>query len=126
MSRKTVTSQNAPAAVGPYSQAVWNGNTLFMSGQIPLDPKTGKVVEGDVSAQAQQVFTNIKAVLEEAGLSLEHAVKLTVFLTDMNDFAAVNAVYEKQFEAPYPARSAIAVAALPLGVQVEIEVIARR
>ncbi|MGE0628742.1 MAG: RidA family protein [Hyphomicrobiaceae bacterium] len=113
-------------AVGPYNLAVESAGTLYVSGQIPLDPATGKLVSGDVKAQAEQVFANVKAVLAAADLTLDHVVKATVFLTDMNDFAAMNEVYQKHMPAPYPARSTIAVAALPLSAQVEIEVVAVR
>lgn len=126
MTRKIVDTNNAPAAVGPYSQAVWHDDLLFLSGQTPLEPATGRLVEGDISAQAEQVFKNIHAVLEAAGLNFDNAIKLTVFLTDMNNYVAVNEVYAKQFEAPFPARSAVAVAALPVNAQVEIELVAHR
>ena len=119
---------NAPPlkAVGPYNLAVQSGTTLYVSGQIPINPGTGKIVAGDVKAQAEQVFANLKAVLAGAGLELKHVVKATVFLVDINDFAAMNEVYSKHMPSPYPARSTIGVAALPLGAQVEIEVIADR
>lgn len=111
-------------AIGPYSLGVASGDYVHYSGQIPLDPATGKLVDGNVAVQAEQVFNNLKAVLAAAGLSLADVVKSTVFLVDMNDFAAMNEVYAKHVSAPYPARSTIAVAALPLGARVEIEVIA--
>ena len=126
MPRNIIESKNAPAAVGPYSQAVWHGDTLFLSGQTPLVPETGVLASGDIGAQTEQAFRNIKAVLSEAGLSLENAVKLTVYLTSMDDFKAMNAVYEQQLSPPYPARTTIAVAALPVGASVEIEVVAKR
>jgi 2-iminobutanoate/2-iminopropanoate deaminase len=113
-------------AVGPYNLAVDTGATLYVSGQIPLDPATGKLVPGNVKAQAEQVFANLKAVLGASGLGLDHVLKATVFLVDMNDFAAMNEVYGKHMPAPFPARSTIGVAALPLGARVEIEVIAER
>lgn len=114
------------AAVGPYSHGVWAGDLLYLSGQTPLDPAAGKLVEGDVAAQAAQCFRNLFGVLAAAGLTPEHVVKVNVFLTDMADFAAMNAVYTTQFEKPFPARTTIGVAALPLGARIEIELIARR
>jgi 2-iminobutanoate/2-iminopropanoate deaminase len=113
-------------AIGPYSLGIASGDLVFISGQIPLDAATGKLVEGDVSAQASQSLENLKAVLEAAGLTFAHVVKTTIFLTDMADFAAVNEVYKGYVVEPYPARSTIAVAALPLGAKVEIEMIASR
>lgn len=121
-----VDTKAAPAAIGPYSQAVWAGDLLFCSGQIPMNPATGQIVEGDAAAQARQALANAKAVLEAAGLSLDNVVKATVFLKDMNDFQTVNEVYASSFSAPYPARSAVEVARLPRDVKVEIEVIARK
>jgi 2-iminobutanoate/2-iminopropanoate deaminase len=111
-------------AVGPYSLGVDAEGLVFVSGQIPLDPATGKLVAGDIKAQTEQVFANLKAVLGAAGRDLADVVKATVFLADMGDFAAMNEVYAKHMPAPYPARSTIGVAALPLGARVEIEVIA--
>lgn len=111
-------------AVGPYSLAVEQAGVLFVSGQIPLDPATGTLVTGDVAAQTERVFDNIETVLSAAGAKLEHVVKATVFLTDMGDFTAMNAVYGRRMPAPYPARSTIGVAALPMGARVEIEVTA--
>lgn len=121
-----VRAQGAPQAIGPYSQAIDAGDTVFLSGQIPLDPATGKLVEGDAAAQAHRVMQNIAAILAAAELAFEDVVKTTVFLADMNDFAAVNAVYEGYLAQPYPARSCVQVAALPRGAAVEIEVVARR
>lgn len=126
MNRITVHNEQAPAAIGPYSQAVWEGDRLLLSGQTPIDPATGKLVEGDVEVQTQRVFDNLKAVLAAADLSLANVYKLNVYLIDMNDFAAMNAVYAKQFSEPYPARTTVAVAGLPLGARIEIEMIARR
>lgn len=123
--KKSVTSNQAPAAIGPYSQAIDAGALVFVSGQLPIDPATGSMPE-DVSEQAKQSLTNAKAVLEAAGLSLDNVVKTTVFLADMADFAAMNAVYETFFTSPFPARSAVAVKTLPKGAKVEIEVIAAR
>ena len=115
----------APAAIGPYSQAVRVGDTLYCSGQIPLDPATGEIVAGDVTAQTLAVMRNVGAVLAAAGTDFAHVVKTTIYLVDMNDFAAVNAAYGASFTAAPPARSTVAVAALPRGSRVEIEVLAR-
>ena len=123
---KVIATKNAPAAVGPYSQAIDCGGTVYCSGQIPLDPQTGAVVEGGLEAQAHQMFRNVKAVLAEAGLGLENVVKTTVFMTDLGQFGALNAIYAEYFAEPYPARSCVEVSALPKGVLVECEVIARR
>lgn len=123
--KKSVTSNQAPAAIGPYSQAIDAGAFVFVSGQLPIDPANGSMPD-DVSEQAKQSLSNAKAVLEAAGLNLEDVVKTTVFLADMGDFGAMNAVYESFFSAPYPARSAVAVKTLPKGAKVEIEVIASR
>ncbi len=125
MPRKTYSAPGA-VAVGPYSHAVEAGDFVFLSGQTPLDPATKALVPGDVAAQTEQVFANLSAVLGAAGLTSDDVVKVNVFLTDMADFAAMNAVYAGKFSAPYPARSTIAVAGLPLGAKVEIEMIARR
>ena len=123
---KVIATKNAPAAVGPYSQAIDCGDTVYCSGQIPLDPQNGAVVEGGLEAQAHQMFRNVKAVLAEAGLGLENVVKTTVFMTDLGQFGALNAIYAEYFAEPYPARSCVEVSALPKGVLVECEVIARR
>ena len=123
---KVIATKNAPAAVGPYSQAIDCGDTVYCSGQIPLDPQTSAVVEGGLEAQAHQMFRNVKAVLAEAGLSLQNVVKTTVFMTDLGQFGALNAIYAEYFAEPYPARSCVEVSALPKGVLVECEVIARR
>ena len=123
---KTVISTNeAPGAIGPYSQAIDTGSMLFASGQIPINPATGEIPEG-IKAQAAQSLANVKAILSAAGLTTANVVKTTVFLADMNDFAAMNEVYAEGFEAPYPARSAVAVRTLPKNVLVEIEVVAVR
>lgn len=122
---KTITSPNAPQAVGPYSQAVFTGDVIFCSGQIGLDPKTGELVDG-LENQVTQIFANIKAVLKEEYCGLANIVKATVFLIDMNDFQKMNAVYEKEMEGNKPARSTIAVKELPKGACVEIEVIATK
>lgn len=122
--KKVISTSKALAAIGPYSQAIQVGNLVFASGQIPIDPATGNFVAGGVREQARQSLTNVKAILDEAGLTLDNVVKTTVFLADMNDFADVNAVYAEFFAEPYPARSAVAVKTLPKGALVEIEVIA--
>lgn len=124
MSRQPVSTENAPAAIGPYSQAVRCGNTLYFSGQIPLDPATMTLVEGDIATQARRVFDNLKAVCEAAGGSLSQVVRVGIYLTDLGDFATVNAVMAEYFSQPYPARSTIGVAALPKGAQVEVDAIA--
>ncbi len=123
--RDAISAPAAPPAVGPYSHAVWAGELLYLSGQTPLDPATGALVPGDVGAQTTQVFANLAAVLDAAGRTFDDVVKANVFLVDMADFAAMNAVYATVFAAPYPARSTVAVAGLPLGARVEIELIAR-
>lgn len=123
--RKVISTPNAPQAIGPYSQAIQTGAFLFVSGQIPLDPKTGELVHRtDISGQTRQVLDNIKAILAASGLELANVVKSTIFLTDLNDFAAVNAVYAEYFANDPPARATIQVSALPKGANVEIEVIA--
>lgn len=120
----SVTAQEAPAPVGPYSQAIRAGQLLFLSGQIPLDPATGALVEGDATQQAARIFDNLEAVLREAGSSLAYVCKTTVFVIDLADFSKINEVYAQRFGAAAPARSTIQVAALPLGARVEIEAIA--
>jgi 2-iminobutanoate/2-iminopropanoate deaminase len=124
MKMKVVSSINAPAAIGPYSQAIQAGNLLFCSGQIPLDPVTGEIVASDIHRQAEQVMENISAVLSAGGACFNDVVKVTVYLVEMGDFAAVNEVYGRYFSAHKPARSTVAVKSLPRGVLVEIEVIA--
>ena len=119
-----INTTKAPAAIGPYSQAIKVGNLVYTSGQIPIDPTTGAFVEGGIKEQTRQSLANIKAILAEAGLNMSNVVKTTVFLADMNDFADMNAVYAEFFAEPYPARSAVAVKTLPKGALVEIEVIA--
>ncbi|MCW8884316.1 MAG: RidA family protein [Motiliproteus sp.] len=122
MSNKSIiSSDQAPAAIGPYSQAVKAGNTVYMSGQIPLDPATMEVVSDEFEDQAEQVFKNLSAVAEAAGGSLANAVKLNIYLTDLSNFAQVNEVMTRYFEAPYPARAALGVSELPKGVAVEVE-----
>jgi 2-iminobutanoate/2-iminopropanoate deaminase len=121
---KAISTKKAPAAIGPYNQAIQVGNLIYTSGQIPIDSSTGAFVEGGIKEQTRQSLTNVKAILEEAGLSMSNVVKTTVFMADMNDFADMNAVYAEFFTEPYPARSAVAVKTLPKGALVEIEVIA--
>ena len=122
--KKVIATTNAPAAIGPYSQAIQVGNMLFASGQLGIDPATGNFVEGAVKEQTAQAFKNVKAILAEAGLDISDVVKTTVFLADMGDFGAMNEVYASQFEGAFPARSAVAVKTLPKNGLVEIEVIA--
>ena len=114
----------APQAIGPYSQAVQAGNFMFLSGQLPIDPATGVIREGTIEERASQVFKNISAIVESANLTMSHVVKVTIFLTDMADFPTVNQVYQKHFDKPFPARSAVQVAALPLSTDIEAEAIA--
>ena len=123
MSKEAIHSDAAPAAIGTYSQAIKAGNLVFLSGQIPLDPATMEIVDGDFEARARQVFDNLKAVAETAGGDLNRAVKLTIFLTDLANFATVNKVMEDYFDQPYPARAAIGVASLPKGADVEADAI---
>ena len=122
--KKVINTKAAPAAIGPYSQAIRVGNLVYTSGQIPIDPATGSFVEGGVKEQTRQSLLNVKAILAEAGLTMSDVVKTTVFLADMNDFADMNTVYAEFFSEPYPARSAVAVKTLPKGALVEIEVVA--
>lgn len=119
-----ISTKNAPAAIGPYSQAIKVGNLIYTSGQIPIDPATGALVAGGIKEQTRQSLLNVQAILKEAGISMSSVVKTTVFMADMNDFADMNAVYAEFFTDPYPARSAVAVKALPKGALVEIEVVA--
>lgn len=121
---KVISTQKAPAAIGPYSQAIQIGNLVYTSGQIPIDPTTGKFAEGGIKEQTRQSLLNVKAILEEAGLRMKNVVKTTVFIADMNDFADMNAIYAEFFSEPYPARSAVAVKTLPKGALVEIEAVA--
>lgn len=123
---KAVNTEKAPAAIGPYSQAIEVGGLVFTSGQLPIDPATGNFAEGGVKEQTRQSLTNAAAILEEAGLSMGNVVKTTVFLADMGDFVAMNEVYATFFSQPYPARSAVAVKTLPKGALVEVECIAAR
>jgi reactive intermediate/imine deaminase len=123
MPRQTIHSDHAPKAIGPYSQAVRSGNLLFFSGQTPIDPATGSLVTGDISAQARRVFENLKAVCEAAGTSFAQIARVGIYLTDLGNFAAVNGVMKEYFSEPYPARSTIGVAALPRNSQVEIDAV---
>jgi reactive intermediate/imine deaminase len=123
MTKQIISTQDAPAAIGVYSQAVRVGNTIWVSGQIPLDPKTKELVQGDVEAQVRQVFENLKAIVAAAGASFDDVVKATVFLVDLSHFGLVNKIMAEYFREPYPARAAVGVAALPRGAQVEVECI---
>jgi 2-iminobutanoate/2-iminopropanoate deaminase len=123
MSKTPIATDKAPAAIGPYSQAISTGQLVFTSGQLPIDPATGKIPEGSIEDRAHIVFKNLEAIAEAAGSSLENVIKTTVFLADIGDFQAVNAVYAHYFKEPFPARSAYQVAALPLGADIEVEAI---
>jgi len=123
MQKEIISTENAPQAIGPYSQAVKAGNLMFISGQIPLDPKTGDLVSESIDEQAKQVLNNIKSICEAAGQSIDDIVKISIFLTDLENFAIVNEVMKEYFAEPYPARATIEVSGLPLGVNVEIEAI---
>ena len=125
MRRETITTDRIAPSVGPFSAAVRAGDLLFLSGQVALDPATSKLIAGDIGAQTEQIFANISAVLEAAGKSFDDVMKTTVYLADMKDFGAMNTVYARYFQTPYPARTTIQVAALPLSAAVEIEVVAR-
>ncbi len=124
MSKTALHTENAPAAIGPYSQAVQAGNTIYVSGQLPIDPKTGAFAGEDIKSQTRQSLTNIRSILAKAGCDMSAVVKTTVLLSDIADFGAMNEVYSEFFEAPYPARAAFQVAALPKAAKVEIEVVA--
>ncbi|MEQ1614607.1 MAG: Rid family detoxifying hydrolase [Hyphomicrobiaceae bacterium] len=126
MTRATVTAPDLTPPVGPFSQGVWAGNMLFASGQIGQDPASGAIVAGGIEAETHQAFENVRRVLVAADLGFEHVIKAHVFLADMNDFAVMNAIYAKMFAAPFPARTTVEVAKLPLNARVEIDVIARR
>ncbi|MBT2115735.1 RidA family protein [Dyella sp. LX-66] len=123
MSRSIISTDKAPAAIGPYSQAVRAGNTVYFSGQIPLDPATGNLVQGDIALQTRRVFDNLKAVAEAAGSSLSAIVRVGIYVTDLGNFATVNAVMAEYFQAPYPARSTIQVSGLPKGAEVEVDAV---
>lgn len=124
MPKEIISTKEAPAAIGPYSQAVKVGDLVFVSGQIPLDPATGEMVEGDIEAQTKRVMENLRAVLRAAGAGFEHVVRSTIYLTDLGDFAKVNAIYGSYFPSEPPARATVQVAALPRGSKVEIDVVA--
>lgn len=124
MQLSAIETANAPAAIGPYSQAVKAGNLLFVSGQIPIDPATGQVISGDITAETQQVMKNLQAILAQAGGSFSNVAKATIFIKDMNDFSKINEVYAAYFSGTYPARETVEVARLPKDVNVEISVIA--
>ena len=126
MTRKAVTTDRAPKAIGPYSQAVAQGELVFLSGQIGLDPASGALVPGGITAETEQVLTNLAAVLAAAGLGFEHVVRTTIYLVDLADFATVNDIYGRYVREPYPARATVGVAALPRGARVEIDAIAVR
>ena len=123
MSRSIISTEQAPAAIGPYSQAVRSGDTVYLSGQIPLDPATGQLVEGDISAQARRAFDNLKAVCAAAGGSLDDVVRIGLYLIDLSQFAQVNAVMAEYFASPYPARSTVQVSALPRGAVFEVDAV---
>jgi 2-iminobutanoate/2-iminopropanoate deaminase len=125
MARQAITTDTIAKPVGPFSPAIRAGDMLYLSGQVAQDPATGKLISGDVAAQTERIFRNIEATLQAATLTLDHVIKVNVYLTDMKDYAAMNEVYGRQFSAPYPARTTVAVVALPLGGLVELEVIAR-
>jgi len=126
VSKEPIHTDDAPSAIGTYSQAIRSGQLVFLSGQIPLDPASMQIVDGDFAARAHQVFRNLRAVAEAAGGTLDDIVKLTIYLTDLNDFAAVNSVMAEYFNEPYPARAALGVAALPKGADIEAEAILAR
>lgn len=126
MTRKILESSKAPVAIGPYSVGVWAGDLLYLSGQTPLDPATGELIKGDVDAQTHRCFDNLESALKDAGLSMDHVIKCNVYLTDMANFPAMNGAYAKRFSKPYPARTTVAVKALPRDAQVEIELVAKK
>ncbi len=126
MPHEAILTNNAPAPIGPYSQAILAGNELFCSGQIPIDPSTGDIIEGDIAAQAEQVLENLHAVLQQAGFEFSDVVKTTIFLIDMNDFTAVNTIYDRYLGQTKPARSTVAVSALPKNARLEIEATAKK
>jgi reactive intermediate/imine deaminase len=123
MTREIINTDNAPAAIGPYSQAVRHGNTVYLSGQIPLDPATMQLVDGDIATQADRVFKNLRAVCEAAGGDLGDVIKVNIYMTDLGHFARVNEVMAEYFSEPYPARATVGVSALPLGAEVEVEAV---
>jgi reactive intermediate/imine deaminase len=123
VNKTSIHTKNAPAAIGTYSQAIQAGDVVYLSGQIPLDAETGELIDGDINLQIEQAFKNLKAVAEAAGMSLQNAVKITVYLTDLSNFAAVNKIMAAYFAEPYPARAAVGVASLPRGAAVEADAI---
>ena len=125
MSKKAITSHKIAPLAGPFSPAIVSGELVYLSGQVAQDPHTGKLIDGDVRAQTEQIFRNLAAVLEAAGLTLANVIRVGVYLTDIKNFAAVNEIYARHFSQPYPARTCIGVAALPLGAQVEMDLVAR-
>jgi 2-iminobutanoate/2-iminopropanoate deaminase len=126
LTRDAVAAPGSPDPIGPYSRAVWAGDLLYLSGQTPIDPATGKLVSGDIGCQTHRAFDNLEAVLKDAGLTMDHVIKVNVYLTTMTFFQGMNAAYESRFHAPFPARTTVAVAGLPLGAAVEIELVAKR
>lgn len=124
--KHTLPTPSAPQALGPYSHVVESGGWIYMSGQIPLNPDTGELVEGDIRAQTARILDTMEALLRDVGLSTDHVVKTTIYLTDIQDFAEVNAVYATRFKAPYPARATVGIAALPKGARIEIDAVIRR
>jgi len=126
MTRRSLENAGGPPALGPYSRGIWAGDLLYLSGQTPIDPATGALIDGDVGAQTHRAFDNLEQALADAGLSMDDVIKCNVYLVDMADFAAMNAAYAERFSRPYPARTTVAVAGLPLGARVEIELVARR
>jgi reactive intermediate/imine deaminase len=123
MSKKIISTQSAPAAIGPYSQAVQHGDIVFLSGQTPLVPETMKLTEGDIAAQAHQVFKNLRAVCEASGSNLDGIIKLNIYMIDLGNFSTVNGVMAEYFSEPYPARATVGVSALPMGAEVEMEAV---
>lgn len=126
MNKIIITSNKAPKAIGPYSQACWAGDLLYLSGQTPIDPLTNELVSNDITIQTERAFDNLEIILNEAGLSMNNVIKCNVYLTSMQNFTSMNAVYSKRFSHPYPARTTVAVFELPLGALIEIEMVARR
>jgi len=126
MTRNAVFSQQGPGAIGPYSHAVWAGDLLYLSGQTPIDPATNQLVEGGITEQTQRAFDNLEVVLNAAGLGMDNVIKCNVYLTSMKNFPAMNAAYQQRFQTPFPARTTVGVAELPLGALVEIEIVARK
>jgi 2-iminobutanoate/2-iminopropanoate deaminase len=126
MSRNAAFSSHAPKAIGPYSHAVWTGNLLYCSGQAAVDPAVGKLIDGGIGEQTQQTFNNLEAVLTDCGLTMDNVIKVNVYLTSMSNFSGMNEVYKTRFAAPYPARTTVAVAELPLNALVEIEIVAEK